>query len=100
MTDHQYGRREYDNAVLQTLGRIEGVAEATQREVGRLHARLDGFEVRVGLVERTNAEMVGATRERGRWTAVAGAVGTKLIPAGGGIAGLLALWHALGGQTK
>lgn len=97
-SEHPYGRRQYDNDLMAVVGRIDGTTAAIQGEVNRVHTRLDGVEARLAAVERSGDRQAGASQERSRWLAVAAKVGEKVIPAGGGLAGLLALWHAFGSQ--
>ncbi len=84
----------------QILGRLDERTALILRHQQEQNGRTDKLEARMDAVEGQLDRQAGASQERGRWLGLAVAVGQKAIPAGGGIAGLLALAHYWSGQSR
>lgn len=104
MTDHVFGRRGYDDDARDLLIRIdERTTRIETRQVEdrqATDARLTRVEADVAALKMARGEAAAVTQERGKWLGLAVKVGQKAIPAGGGLAGIVALAHYWSGQSR
>jgi hypothetical protein len=96
LTDHPLRRTSDSLEVM--VGRIDERTAGIMDHLEKIHGRLGRVEARLDVVERQRDRQDGERQERSRWVGAMTLVGQKVIPAGGGIAGLVALWHAFVAQ--
>lgn len=82
------------------VGRIDARVEAIVDLLERQEGRIARNEMRLTVLESQRDRREGAQQERSRWVGVLSFAGQKVVPAGGGLAGIVALAHYWSGLSR